>query len=108
MSGTAIEAQRSTTAAGHSVWLGEEQAAGRDGGAKLDEDGAQVYFDRKAVAGPAAGHQRDGDEADRAAAAVRSGNAFSMPDSRDLSQAPARQVLPIPCRDHRSPARSAA
>jgi DNA-binding MarR family transcriptional regulator len=50
--------------------LGDVQAAGRDGRGQLDQDGAQVDLDREQVAGPAAGHDGDRDDAGQAVVAV--------------------------------------
>src|SRR5580704_19289934 len=44
---------------GRELGLGDVQAAGRDGRAQLDQDGAQMNLDREQVAGPAAGHDGD-------------------------------------------------
>jgi len=50
--------------------FGDVQAAGRDGGAELDEDRAQVHLDGEKVAGPAAGHHRDRGDAGQAVVPV--------------------------------------
>ena len=50
--------------------LGDVQAAGRDGRAQLNQDGAQMNLDREQMARPAAGHDGDRDRTGQAVVAV--------------------------------------